>query len=123
MRNKNVKSMKKWKNKSAEPLWVTKDVTKKEWSVMKNIEDYCHLENIGSSKFGKVRVGFLVAGRPYNNIPKDCSICTDSELRIIDLYRRSKNLYPYPLIDVLDEIPKNPVKPSIKKSAEIPFAF
>lgn len=123
MKNKNVEPMKKWKNKSVEPVWVTKDVTRKEWSVMKNIEDYCYLESIGNSKFGRVRVGFLVAGRPFNKIPKDCLICTDSELRTIDLYRRAKSLHPYPLRDVLNENSKDPIKTSIKTSAEIPFAF
>lgn len=133
----------KWNTKSVETIWVTKDVSRKEWNILKGNDSYYYLGSEGSSKFGKVKVGFWVAGRPFGKVPKDCSICTDEELRIIDLHRRANKRRPFPLkevsnkdskdidevlakmpVETPDEMPdETPDETSDKTSNKIPFAF
>ena len=141
--DKSIEPIKKWNNKSVEPLWVTKYVSRKEWNVLKEIDSYCYLSGEDNNKFGKIKVGFLVAGSSSSKVPKDCLICTDEELRIIDLHRRANKRRPFPLKEVsnkdsrdTDEVlAKMPVETSDKMpdetsdetsdktSNKIPFAF
>lgn len=74
--------------------WVSKLFKRKEWNNLNN-SSYCFLEEEGTGKDRMIRGGFLVAyGIPDNHFP-----CSDEDLRKIDIYRRSKNIYPFPFKD------------------------
>jgi len=74
--------------------WVKKRVSNADWrSWFSHDSTYCFL---GKDDSG-VWVGFLIPGE---SIPMTCETVSDNELRLIDDYRISHNIYPRPLSDV-----------------------
>jgi len=76
------------------PIWVKKNVSRKEWDKRYSHDNsYCPISITESN----VWVGFCVVG----NVPVECfEICDIEELRSIDYYRRANRVYPLPLLKV-----------------------
>jgi cytochrome c5 len=76
--------------------WVKKLVTKEDWNKKYKDGNYTLLSDQGSSKL----VGFLIGQKEEElNMPLKSGVadCSDEDLRVIDLHRRSANIYPRPL--------------------------
>ncbi len=70
--------------------WVKQSVSKKAWSSFYSHQgSYCFLEE----KEGKIGVGFAING----DIPENCLELNNDELMIVDMYRRDRHIYPFPL--------------------------
>jgi len=86
------------KDGEIEPIWVKKLISHREWKgVYSYNPSYCNMgeESIGKSR--KVKIGFMVVGRA----PKDCELLNDEELVAVDNYRKSRNVLPRPLKDIV----------------------
>ena len=85
------------KKTSVKYNWVKRYISEREWNAYyKFNSSYCHLGLDGTGKTRKTAIGFLAV----DYMPKDCELCTDEEIREIDISRRSNNVRPFPLKEV-----------------------
>ena len=98
MFQKGVKDVKEGKVKlplGVKVLWVKRLIRVTDWNnFYKYDSSYCFL---GKGQERGVWIGFSVMGY----IPQYCEELNDDEARIVDEYRRAKNVYPLPLSEVV----------------------
>ena len=101
---------------SVKCYWVKKLISSRDWNNWYSLQGtYCKLGSEGVGRGKQVEIGFLVA----KQIPYDCVELNDEELRQVDLFRRAKNIRPFPLEEVAIEKPKD----EIEKNPEFPPDF
>jgi hypothetical protein len=83
------------KQKTKEPIWVTKFVTERDWKEYYSKLSYALVKKVK----GGIRVGFIVVDK----IPTDCIEAREDELRIIRDYRENSNCFPLP--EIISAVP------------------
>ena len=99
-------------------VWVKKYVSPSEWKNFYGQNDiYCPIRK----ENGKIVVGFLLTNK-HLPLKEGLSGVNDEEARIMDFYRRTRNIRPFPLLEKDESyIPPESINTEEIIPEEIPF--
>jgi len=84
--------------------WVKKEVGSADYkSKYAHHSSYYKLSNFGRGREAGIEVGFVIGLKEGEDIPRECVEMSEDELRLVQLDRELKNIFPQPFEVVVSQ--------------------